>query len=389
MLMVHSPDLRAVELRIAPARVDDLPDLARWTALGQAAGEANPFFEPWFLTPAIAHLREGHEVWLAQGWSDLGRGPELVGLMPLAIHDRYGRMPARHVVNWAHYQCFMGVALVRDGWSVAWHRALLLALDDAAWAPGFLSLAGLEKDGPGHIGLVEAATSLGRDAPIVHKRRRAMLQSDLDGEAYLEAHVRAKKRKEWRRLSHRISELGTLVSSAFQDGDDLAEWCASFLTLEASGWKGERGAALANTGETLAFFHAMMAGAQAAGRLEFLRLDLNGQAIAMLINFRTPPASWSFKIAYDERLARYSPGVMIEGENLIRVLADPAVDWMDSCAVEDHPMINSLWAERRQIVQVSVPLAGVKRRATYALCRSAELSSARLRDWLGRKDMPA
>ncbi len=259
----------------------------------------------------------------------------------------------------------------------------------AIWAPGFLSLAGLEKDGPGHRGLIDAATALGRPSPIVHKRKRAMLQSELDGEAYLEAHVRAKKRKEWRRLSHRISELGTLVSSAFQDGDDLEEWCSSFLMLEASGWKGERGAALANTGQTRAFFDAMMAGAQAAGRLEFLRLDLNGEAIAMLINFRTPPASWSFKIAYDERLARYSPGVMIEVDNLIRVLADPAVDWMDSCAVEEHPMINSLWAERRQIVQVSVPLSGIKRRATYALCRGAELASARLRTTLAKTESPA
>ena len=101
----------------------------------------------------------------------------------------------------------------------------------------------------------------------------------------------------------------------------------------------------------------------------------------MLINFRTPPASWSYKIAYDERLSRFSPGVMIEIENLMRVLADPDIDWMDSCAVEDHPMINSLWAQRRQIVQVSVPLSGLKRRATYALCRAAEEASARVRAW--------
>jgi hypothetical protein len=154
-----------------------------------------------------------------------------------------------------------------------------------------------------------------------------------------------------------------------------------YLSLEAAGWKGERGAAFANGAATRSFFHRMMAGAWATGRLEFLRLDLNGEAIAMLINFRTPPASWSYKIAYDERLSRFSPGVMIEIENLMRVLADPEIDWMDSCAVEDHPMINSLWAERRQIVQISVPLSGLKRRATYALCRAAEEASARVRAW--------
>jgi Acetyltransferase (GNAT) domain len=110
---------------------------------------------------------------------------------------------------------------------------------------------------------------------------------------------------------------------------------------------------------------------------------MDGRAIAMLINFRTPPGSWSFKIAYDEELARFSPGVLIELENLKRVLGDPAIDWMDSCAVADHPMINSLWGERRSIVQITVPLSGVRRRFTHALCRSAERASAAYRTWRG------
>ncbi|HMT44372.1 MAG TPA: GNAT family N-acetyltransferase, partial [Chakrabartia sp.] len=299
----------------------------------------------------------------------------------LSIQPNYGRMPARHIGNWAHYQCFMGTPLVRAGREADFHAGLLQALDDADWVPGFLSLTGLERDGACHNGLVAAARAMRREAPIVHQRERALLQSELEGEAYLEAHIRSKKRKEWRRLGYRIAELGTLVSTTLTDASDLADWCDIFLSLEAAGWKGERGAAFANAAGTRSFFQTMMAGAWATGRLEFLRLDLNGEAIAMLINFRTPPASWSYKIAYDERLSRFSPGVMIEIENLMRVLADPDIDWMDSCAVEDHPMINSLWAQRRQIVQVSVPLSGLKRRATYALCRAAEEASARVRAW--------
>jgi hypothetical protein len=108
-------------------------------------------------------------------------------------------------------------------------------------------------------------------------------------------------------------------------------------------------------------------------------LDLDGRAIAMLINFRTPPGSWSFKIAYDETLSQFSPGVLIELENLKRVLEDPEIDWMDSCAVENHPMINSLWGERRAIVQVSVPLSGVRRSAVFRACRAAETVSAAVR----------
>jgi hypothetical protein len=61
------------------------------------------------------------------------------------------------------------------------------------------------------------------------------------------------------------------------------------------------------------------------------------------------------------------------------VLNDPEIDWMDSCAVENHPMINSLWAERRAIIQVSLRLAGATRTAIYHACRAAETASAELR----------
>jgi hypothetical protein len=76
--------------------------------------------------------------------------------------------------------------------------------------------------------------------------------------------------------------------------------------------------------------------------------------------------------------------VMIELRNLARILDDiegdgPSIDWMDSCAVENHPMIDSLWAERRTIVQVSVPLKGIRRAVTWHLCRAAETASASLR----------
>jgi hypothetical protein len=55
------------------------------------------------------------------------------------------------------------------------------------------------------------------------------------------------------------------------------------------------------------------------------------------------------------------------------------IDWMDSCAAENHPMINSLWAQRREIVRISVPLKGKRRRATFAACRTLERASAFVR----------
>ncbi len=364
-----------VEMKIIRADPLCLPPADAWDDLAHNASEPNPFFERWFLRPALAHLDAGKSVWLAVQSDD----DQLTGLFPLAIRDHYGRMPAAHVGNWAHYQCFMGTPLIRTGWEEAFWRDLLLALDQAPWAQGFLSAAGLADEGPVHAGLLAAAAGLSRPAPIVHRAERAMLASSLDADAYLETHVRSKKRKEWRRLDNRLSEIGIVTFESLNAREQLAPWCAEFLALEAAGWKGQHGGALGKSVPTQEFFTQAIAGAFEARRLDFQRLNLNGRAIAMLVNFITPPGSWSFKITYDEELARFSPGVMIELRNLAVVLDDQRTQWMDSCAVENHPMIDSLWAERRAIVQVSVPLNGAKRLATYHLCRAAETSFAALK----------
>jgi hypothetical protein len=122
-----------------------------------------------------------------------------------------------------------------------------------------------------------------------------------------------------------------------------------------------------------------MASAHALGKLDFLRLMQGGKAIAMLINLRAPPALWSYKITYDESLARFSPGVLIELEAIPLMLGDPEIAWADSCAKPDHPMINSLWGERQAIAHVTVSLKGPVRHLTYLGCRSVDALGALIR----------
>lgn len=360
------------------AALGAVPDglYAEWLDLADDASEPNAFSEGWFAKPALSALGLDRVIRIVTVRDVNGR---LAGIMPLTLDHRYGRIPARHVVNWTHFQCFMGTPLVRRGDEIGFWTALLALLDQSAWARGFLSVSGLLEDGAIHGALKAAATRLGRPCPIVHRAKRAALASDLEPEAYLSAHVRPKKRKELRRLAKRLSDRGAVAFSTLAEASEISRWCDTFLALEASGWKGSQGSAFANLPETATFFRDAIRGAFAAGRLDFQRLDLDGRAIAMLINFRTPPGSWSFKIAYDETLSQFSPGVLIELENLKRVLEDPEIDWMDSCAVEDHPMINSLWGERRTIVQVSVPLSGVRRGAVFRACRAVESASAAVR----------
>lgn len=342
---------------------------ADWTALADNAAEPNAFAEHWFVAASLRTLAKGADVRLLEA----RRGERLIGLLMVERHTGYARLPVRIVQNWAHDQMFLDTPLVAAGEEQAFWTAVLETLDAADWAQGLLHLRGLAEDGPVHRGLLAA-----RFGVTVHREVRAFLESTLSPDAYYEQAVRQKKRKEIRRLSNRLAEQGPVAARTLDDAAGLDAWCSLYLALEKAGWKGEAGSALAGNSETEAFFRETVRAAWDADRLQFLRLDVGDTCIAMLVNFLTPPGSFSFKTVFDEAWARFSPGVLIQLENL-KILDDPRIAWMDSCAVEDHPMIDSLWTERRAIVRVSVPLRGAKRRATYALCTGLERLSAAIK----------
>lgn len=343
-----------------------------WVALAETASEPNVFAEHWFVAPSLRALGPNVRI------IEVRRGARLIGLLPVSVEWRYGRTPVHFVQNWMHDHMFLGTPMVQAGEEEAFWSAALDVLDDADWAPNFLHVRALVADGPVHRGLSAAAAARGRSCAIVHRRIRAMLASRLDPQSYYQDAVRPKKRKEIKRLRNRLGELGPVQARRLDDAAALQSWCDDYLALEKAGWKGRAGTALACTPETERFFRDAVAGAWAAGRLDFLRLDLGDRPLAMLINLLYPPGGFSFKTTFDEDYARFSPGVLIQLENL-GILARGDIEWLDSCAMDNHPMIDSLWPARREVVRVTVRLKGARRGAIYAASRALEIGSAALR----------
>lgn len=346
------------------------PELAAaWDQLAAEASEPNPFAERWCLQSALHLLdpeRHARLVMVRDG-SD---GP-VIGIMPIAAAPHYGRLPLRHVTGWAHPNHFLGLPLVRAGFERLFWSILLSWCDAAPWARTLLHVPRLTEDGPLHRALVDVARVRGGEAEIVHREERALLASDLSPAEYWDTAVRAKKRKEHRRQANRLAEQGAMRFRRWGAGEAIEPWIDSFLDLEARGWKGRAGSALASHGDTEAWFRAIIAGAAEAGRLDMRALDLDERPLAMLINFRAPPGGFSFKTAFDEEYARFSPGVLLQQENL-DLLDDPAIAWVDSCAAPGHPMIDSVWRERRALVWVNAALSSPADRLRFAMLARIE-----------------
>jgi len=367
----------------ASARLLDAEDVSAallrdWTALADEAAEPNPYAEAWFVSASLDTLGRDRAIKIAE----VRRGGALIGILPLARERYYGRLTVPFAQNWCHHHLFLGTPLVRRGEETAFWSALLPAIDDGDRGANFLHLRGLAEDGPVHSGLVEAAACQRRACATVHRECRALAEAGTNSETYYRSAVRPKKRKELRRLQNRLAELGPVAVRSLDADAELESWCDAFLAIEKAGWKGRAGTALACEPATEAFFRRSVGAAWKAGRLDFRRLDLGERPIAMLVNFLAAPGCFSFKTCFDEEFGRFSPGVLIQLDNL-RTLERPGIDWMDSCAAADHAMIDSLWAERRSIVRVTVSLTGARRSLVHAGCRALERGSAFLRSLAG------
>lgn len=341
-----------------------------WQALADAASTPNPFFEPWYLVPALEAMnRDGSAQLLT-----VRLAGELIGLMPIARMGRYGRWPIPHLAAWLHPNAFLGAPLVRAGCESAFWQAMLDWADTAPAARRtlFLHLPAMPLEQPLTQALLDLAQDRGRKAGLVMRQQRALLHSPLPPDLYLERALAGKKRKELRRQHARLAEQGVLSFERRHDADAVEEWTETFLDLERRGWKGRNGSAMACAPETAHLFRHALGTAATLGRLERLSLSLDGRPVAMLANFITPPGSFSYKTAYDEDLARFSPGVLLQRENLA-LLARPEIGWCDSCAAPDHPMIDSLWTERRPIGRISIAIGGTLRRSVFAALLALEL----------------
>ncbi len=239
---------------------------------------ANPFFEEWALEAALEHLAPSSaEIELVR----IGEPGSPRAALPLVRSWRapFGIGPIWSV--WDHIHCFdttppdhsePGAVLEAVFEVLSRKRASMLR-----WT-------GLPTDTAFYEALIRHLDRTGLEYRRTRTRSRPVLSA---GGALGRGELNGKRMSELRRRRRRLEEIGKLEVRFHQGTHDADAWMRDFLALEASGWKGVHGTAIACNPDEHRFFESLARAAAARGKVLVCSLLLDGRPIAMTVNLRT------------------------------------------------------------------------------------------------------
>jgi CelD/BcsL family acetyltransferase involved in cellulose biosynthesis len=323
-----------------------------WEELAAHALEPNVFYEHWMLLPALEAYGAREDIGVVLVSSDGAGlrpgGGSLAGLFPLRLTSRFRNLRVSAASLWRHPHCYLGTPLIRAACAVECISALLEWLRRSARAR-VLELPWISGDGPFRRLLLEQCNERGLSSWTIDGYVRGLWRQAAPAASGPRAAVSGELRRQLRRKERRLAERGRVEHLVMSRGDDVGRWIEDFLRLEASGWKGASGTALACSDSGRRYFTEIATAAFRRGRLLMLGLDYQGEPIARRCAFLAGDGSFAYKTAYDERFSSYSPGAILEIDSLTQLEGLEGVQWMDSCTTPDNTLINRISNDRRTI----------------------------------------
>lgn len=161
--------------------------------------------------------------------------------------------------------------------------------------------------------------------------------------------TRKKLRQDWNRLSGEgavdivNSRVPAEVGAAFE----------TFLALEAAGWKGEQGTALLCDANDARFVRRLIGDLAAKNQASVALLRVGGTAVAAQVLLYSCAQAYTWKTAYDQAFARFSPGALLVDKLTETLLGGGDIKVIDSCSAADGFMAQ-LWTGRRTMVDALI-----------------------------------
>ncbi len=319
---------------------DRLSHLAEeWSDLCNHAIEPNPFYRPELLLPALRLNLPGATFRIVFVRSPSG---QLIGMFPFQVGGP--RWWGSQVVfrPLTHRYCYVRTPIIREGFIEDNLSSIAEALRQFKLPARLIRLHGFALDDEFEHELTQSSVGLSTFR-FTHTRRSALVRGR-------EIHPSTKATEEYASKWRKLSQLGELCLKTDGAGDPLFHRRLSeFLDLEHRGWKASRASSMKSAGAPSEYFSASVVGHAESGLWTVDSVLLDGQPIAMqlnLIDCGRHVVHYGFKSAFDDSLARYSPGAVMLNEQRLRFHTSREIDVFDSCADPKNLAVRRLWPDR-------------------------------------------
>jgi CelD/BcsL family acetyltransferase involved in cellulose biosynthesis len=328
-------------------RIDEITQL--WEALCERTADDNAYYTPGYARALLNNINKGDVIFVL-AWDS----SDLIGLLPVTRQEFAVPFLGSGGSAWRTKYTFGCMPLIdRDRADAAAELLLdgLTALGPAEWV-----LPTVNAQGASCAALVRSLNRRGAPWFFANSFQRASLESSCSYDEYTQRHLAPKRRKGIERNRRRLQELGTLTFESHTDGAGLERAVTSFLDVEASGWKGRKGTALACAPADAAFARAAFTTrmGQSSCRADLLLLD--GKAIAVSLTIFAGRTGFTIKCCYDEDFRSFSPGLVLELEMIRSLLTDKWADRLDAATAGSH-VIDGLWSDRIEVADLAFSLA--------------------------------
>jgi len=276
-------------------RVEWVTDRARfgelregWDRLARGPFQRHAWYEAWW-----SSFSSGRRLAICTVW----RTGELVAVLPLCRHGL--RLEAMTNVHSPVFE-----VLARDP------AATTEVLDAALAAPGGeLRLSPLPREGPT---LERSLDACGRARRLVTLEPQHVSPiTDTTGDF---ATYREPRKHAWReieRRSRRLAREHTPEILLVEPPTDLERALSRGIALEASGWKGKEGTAIASHEDTRTFYASIARAFHASGELTLSSIAVDGRLVAFDLALLEGNRYWLLKTAYDEAFRSLAPGLVL------------------------------------------------------------------------------
>lgn len=372
---LHAADAQTL---VEALTVDELEaHRAEWRDLARRAIEPNPFMEPDFALTAMLHLPASQRPVVAVVWQSAGGDPRarMIGVWGFE-QGRFGASGGV-VRTWKYKHSALGTPLIDRLAASRSVDAILAWLRERRLGQSALALRDIARGGGAAELIADRCAAQGLAWIGLNERERAALRpSSAETTRHKPGASSRKHKREIDRLARRLADEGEVAFGSASDPVEIRHATEWFLAMEQAGWKGRRRTAFLSDAGDAAFLRAVLRQLARAGKCRIDWISVDGEPIAMAIVLRSADRAYYWKTAYDERFARYSPGVQLTRRLAVRQLADRAVQITDSCAIANHPMIDRLWPSRQPMFDLLIGVDPARSSAFPGAVRRERLARA-------------